>query len=234
MAIRYSKDPQVDRTLRHSVRDGMAYSVMSGGGETYFSAFALFLKATTPQIGLLATLPPLLGSLAQLLAVWLGARMLHRLPVILAGATLQAFVLLPLLILPLVYRDQAIHILVVCVTLYYAGANLATPLWISLMGELVPERKRGRFFGRRAGVRRRYVRGLAVAHTAPHADPARLPHRLGKRAPGCLCRHLPVAHTCSLDLRAATRRSAQTAWLDVAAPTRIPGDPLQRVFRPAL
>jgi hypothetical protein len=117
MAIRYSKDPQVDRTLRHSVRDGMAYSVMSGGGETYFSAFALFLKATTPQIGLLATLPPLLGSLAQLLAVWLGARMLHRLPVILAGATLQAFVLLPLLILPLVYRDQAIHILVACVTL---------------------------------------------------------------------------------------------------------------------
>ena len=68
---------------------------------------------------------------------------------ILAGATLQAFVLLPLVILPLVYRDRAVFILVVCVTVYYAGANLATPLWISLMGDLVPERKRGRFFGRR-------------------------------------------------------------------------------------
>lgn len=149
MVIRYSKDPQVDRTLRHSVRDGVAYSVMSGGGETYFSAFALFLKATAPQIALLATLPPLLGSLAQLLAVWLGAQLLRRLPVILAGATLQALVLVPLVILPLVHRDQAVHILVACVTLYYAGANLATPLWISLMGDLVPERKRGRFFGRR-------------------------------------------------------------------------------------
>lgn len=74
MLTRYSKDPQVDRTLRHSVRDGVAYSVMAGGGETYFSAFALFPKATAPQVGLLATLPPLLGSLAQLLAVWLGGR----------------------------------------------------------------------------------------------------------------------------------------------------------------
>ncbi len=149
MTIRYSKDPQVDRTLRHSVRDGVAYSVMSGGGETYLSAFALFLKATAPQIGLLATLPPLLASLAQLLAVWLGARLLRRLPVILAGASLQALVLLPLFILPLIYPQHAVYLLVACVTIYYAGANLATPLWISLMGDLVPERKRGRFFGRR-------------------------------------------------------------------------------------
>lgn len=149
MAIRYSKDPQVDRTLRHSVRDGVAYSVMSGGGETYVSAFALFLRATAPQIGLLATLPPLLASLAQLLAVWLGARLLRRLPVILAGASLQTLALPPLVILPLIYPDQAVYILVACVTVYYAGANLAAPLWISLMGDLVPERKRGRFFGRR-------------------------------------------------------------------------------------
>jgi MFS family permease len=149
MAIRFSKDPQVDRTLLHSIRDGVAYSVMSGGGETYFSAFALFLKATAPQVGLLATLPPLLGSLAQLLSVWLGARMLRRLPVILAGASLQALVLLPLVSLPLAYPEHAVYILVACVTVYYAGGSLATPLWISLMGDLVPERKRGRFFGRR-------------------------------------------------------------------------------------
>jgi hypothetical protein len=50
---------------------------MMGIGETYLSAFALFLKASTPQIGLLASLPPLLGSLAQLLSAWLRSRYRH-------------------------------------------------------------------------------------------------------------------------------------------------------------
>ena len=61
-AGQFSKNPVVDKALRHSVRDGMAYSVQVGAGETYFSAFALFLRATAPQIALLATLPPLLAS----------------------------------------------------------------------------------------------------------------------------------------------------------------------------
>ena len=149
MSVRYSKDPQVDHTLRHSVRDGVAYSVMSGGGETYLSAFALFLKATAPQIALIATLPPLLGSLAQLLSAWLVRRLRQRRQLILAGASLQALVWVPLLLLPLLYPTQAILLLVVCVTLYHASGNFSVPLWISLMGDLVPERKRGRYFGRR-------------------------------------------------------------------------------------
>ena len=47
---RYSKDPRTEQSLRHSVRDGVAYSVMAGAGEHYLSAYALFLKATTAQI----------------------------------------------------------------------------------------------------------------------------------------------------------------------------------------
>jgi MFS family permease len=149
MSVRYSKDPLVDRTLHHSVRDGVAYSVMSGGGETYLSAFALLLKATAPQVALITTLPPLLGSLAQLLSVWMVGQLRERKRLILAGASLQALVWLPLLLLPLLFPEQAVLLLVVCATLYYASGNFAVPLWISLMGDLVPERKRGRYFGRR-------------------------------------------------------------------------------------
>lgn len=149
MAVRYSKDPRVDRTLRHSVRDGVAYSVMSGGGETYFSTFALFLKASAPQVALLSVLPQLLGSLAQLLAALLGARLRRRKPLILVGAGLQALAWLPLVVLPLSFPDLAVPLLLIFVTVYHAGGNLAAPVWISLMGDLVPERKRGRYFGRR-------------------------------------------------------------------------------------
>ena len=51
----FSKDPVVDRSLRHSLYDGITYAAMTGGAESYFSAFALLLKANTAQIGLLAS-----------------------------------------------------------------------------------------------------------------------------------------------------------------------------------
>jgi len=149
MSFSYSRDPRTDRTLRHSVRDGVAYSVMAGGAETYLSAYALFLHATASQVALVATMPPLAGAFFQFLAAWLGHRFGRRMPVILAGATLQAVIWLPLLLLPVWFPQQAIALLLVCLVCYHAGGNLATPLWVSLMGDLVPERKRGRFFGRR-------------------------------------------------------------------------------------
>ncbi|MDZ7669505.1 MAG: hypothetical protein U5Q16_08800 [Gammaproteobacteria bacterium] len=38
-----AKDPVVDQSLRHSLRDGVYFSAMVGGAEGYFSAFAVFL-----------------------------------------------------------------------------------------------------------------------------------------------------------------------------------------------
>ena len=69
MRRRFAKDPAADKALRHSVRDGVAYSVMAGAGESYLSAFALFFKANTAQIGLLVSLPSLIASLSQLFSL---------------------------------------------------------------------------------------------------------------------------------------------------------------------
>lgn len=149
---RYAADPITDKSLRHSVREGVAYSVMSGGAETYFSAFALFLKATTTQIGWLASLPPLLGSFAQLLSAWVGHLTGRRRPIILFGASLQAAVWLPMLVLPFLFPQHAVILFIACVMLYYAFTNLAAPQWNSLMGDLVPEKRRGRYFARRTGL----------------------------------------------------------------------------------
>jgi MFS family permease len=149
MSQRYSKDPRVDRSLRHSIKDGVSYSVMTGAGESYFAAFALYLKASTAQIGVLASLPSLLASFAQLFSSWLGRRWGKRRNIIVLGATLQGVTLLPLGLLPILFPQHAIPILVVCAVVYFAGANLAVPQWGSLMGDLVPERRRGRYFARR-------------------------------------------------------------------------------------
>lgn len=149
MSQRYSKDPRVDGSLRHSIKDGVSYSAMTGAGESYFAAFALYLKASTAQIGVLASLPPLLASFAQLFSSWLGRRWGRRRNIIVLGATVQGAALLPLGLLPVLFPQHAIPLLVVCAVVYFAGANLAVPQWGSLMGDLVPERRRGRYFARR-------------------------------------------------------------------------------------
>lgn len=147
-AARFAKDPVVDRALRHSVRDGMAYSVAAGGGETYFSAFALFLRATAPQVALLTTLPPLVGSLAQLLSAWAG-RYMSRKRLVLIGASMQALLWLPILALPHWFANEAVALLLVLLALYHGGGNFSAPQWTSLMRDLVSDRRRGRYFGYR-------------------------------------------------------------------------------------
>jgi len=148
----YSRDHLVNKSLKHSVNDGAAYAVMAGAGESYFSAFAVFLKATTAQIGFLASVPPLLASFAQILSAWLGHIYGKRKAIILIGAGLQAVIWIPMALLPWLPTSYSVEIFIGCVTLYYAFGNLAAPQWSSLMGELVTEKKRGRFFARRTSI----------------------------------------------------------------------------------
>ncbi len=144
----FSKDPLVDSALRHSVRDGMAYSVQVGAGETYFSAFALFLRATAPQVALISTLPPLLGSLAQIFSAWSGTFVGRRRLIVWACA-LQALLWLPILLVPVLSPSYAVAALLLLLVLYHGANHLSAPQWTSIMRDLVSERRRGRYFGHR-------------------------------------------------------------------------------------
>ncbi len=145
-------DTRIDHSLRHSLKDAAAFATMTGIGETYFSAFALFLKASTPQIGLLASLPPLLASFVQLFSAWLGRLTGRRKAIVMTGASLQGLTLLPLALLPVLFSDYAVPLLIASIVIYQCGAHLSTPQWGSMMGDIVPSRRRGRFFARRTRI----------------------------------------------------------------------------------
>ncbi len=145
-------DTRIDHSLRHSLKDAAAFATMTGIGETYFSAFALFLKASTPQIGLLASLPPLLASFVQLFSAWLGRLTGRRKAIVLTGASLQGLTLLPLALLPVLFSEYAVPLLIASIVIYQCGAHLSTPQWGSMMGDIVPSRRRGRFFARRTRI----------------------------------------------------------------------------------
>ena len=54
---------------QYGIRDAAFQAVTQGGGENYFSAFALLLQASPFQIAILSSLPQLIGILFQLLSV---------------------------------------------------------------------------------------------------------------------------------------------------------------------
>ncbi|HEY8554083.1 MAG TPA: MFS transporter [Burkholderiales bacterium] len=147
-SARWARDPRTQQSLHHSVRDGIAHSVMTGAGETYFAAYALFLGASDACVSLLAALPPLVGAGAQLGAARL-ARPTDRRRFLSASAVVQALTWLPILWLPYAFPAYAVPMLLGCLVLYYAAVGFGAPLWSSLMAELVPAHLRGRFFGRR-------------------------------------------------------------------------------------
>jgi MFS family permease len=140
-----------DRSLRESVQDGTAHAVMLGAGENYLGPFGIFLGATTLQIGLLATIPQLVGAAMQ----WAGARAIElaasRRSVIVRTVLAQSSVWVLMGLLPLVMgTGEATVLVLIALAIFYQGtAGLVTPAWNSLIGDLVPDDVRGRFFGRR-------------------------------------------------------------------------------------
>jgi MFS family permease len=143
-------EKQTGKSLQFAIRDGVFFSLMTGFGESYFSAFAIFLKATNPQIALLASLPQLLGALLQFVSVRLLNVLKSRKTIILSGVIGQAMTWILVLSIPFLFYDRAISWLIGAVIAYFVLGSFANPAWNSLMGDLVDSKRRGEYFGKRS------------------------------------------------------------------------------------
>lgn len=141
---------RAERSRRYGIREGAFQAVMQGGGENYLSAFALLLHASAWQIGLLSALPQVVGTWAQILSVKALPYVRRRKPVILAGATGQAALWIPLVALPLLFPEQGAWLLIACAVVYFGMGHFGIPAWNSLITDLVDPNLRGAYFARRA------------------------------------------------------------------------------------
>jgi MFS family permease len=149
---RYARDPAVERSLRLALREAVASALMAGIGDYYLTAYALSLAASTRQIAALAAIPQLLGALAQLVATWWGSARGWRKRYIVGGAFVQAWCWWGIALLPVLFPDSAALWLVGMVALSTVAAQAAAPHLACLLRDLVPERRRGRYFARRTRV----------------------------------------------------------------------------------
>jgi MFS family permease len=122
---------------------------MSGLTLNYITPFALTMKATTAQIGLLSSIPNFTMSLVQLAAPALSERAGSRKGFILPVVFLHALMWLPILLIPYLFHSNQVWWLILFQTLGTAFDSMPNPPWGSMMADLVLEGIRGRFFGNR-------------------------------------------------------------------------------------
>lgn len=145
---------------------------MSGVGDNYLSAFAIFLHATNSQIAFLAAVPQLLGACFQFVSVRVLEHLQRRKPLIIAGVIGQALTWVLIAVTPFVFDRGGVWWLVVGATCYHLLGNFVLPAWNSLMGDLVHPDQRGRYFGRRnraisvSAFAALCLGGLVLHHTA--------------------------------------------------------------------
>lgn len=137
---------------QHGIREGAGTAVMQGAGENFFTAFALTFHATTSQIGLLNVLPAFIGTFAQLASVLWLRWFDHRHAIVVGGATTQAILWLPLLLLPFLFPEYGVILIITCAVLLVVVGHFTIPAWNSLITDLLDPNTRGVYFAKRARI----------------------------------------------------------------------------------
>jgi hypothetical protein len=138
------------RSLNAAVAEG-AFAEVFGACATgaVITGWALYLGASAALIGLLGALP-LGAQVASLPAAWFTGSH-SRKAVALWAVGISRMTFLPLLALPTldVAPTTKLHLFLAIVAISTIAAVIGNTAWAAWMGDLVPERLRGRFFGRR-------------------------------------------------------------------------------------
>lgn len=151
-------DPVTRRQVRHTMRwavveGSLAQAFLNATTGGVLVGFMLELGATPTELALVAAVPQL-SQLASPLAAFLAAALGRRKWLTLAmglGSRLTwlAAAAVPLVAMPDGARPWAIVAVALVASLFLAAQNT---LWTAWMGDVVPERERGRTFGLRTGV----------------------------------------------------------------------------------
>jgi MFS family permease len=132
--------------------EGSCWAVFDNLTTPFIIPLALVLGATNTLVGLIAAMQYLAVMVSQAPGALLADRYPKRrmIAAIFAGTgrLLWIFAIAAILLI----KNDTISWLVVFLFLFWFTASLADPAWTSLMGDVVPEKKRGRFFGKRNAI----------------------------------------------------------------------------------
>jgi len=148
-----SIEAQKKEALDISIKEGAAAHISTSTGTSYITPFALAMNASPLQIGFLSSFAGLLNPVAQMF----GSKMMEetsRKKLVIKTVLYQALMWIPIAILGLlfwqgIFQQHLVTVLIVLYSLFIIFGGLHTPSWYSWMGDLIPDKKRGRYFAKR-------------------------------------------------------------------------------------
>lgn len=140
-------DDRIRKSLGYSLKEGVFASIMLGISENFMTPYALAMKASVGMIGILASMPHLIGSLIQINSASLVERLGSRKKLINSGVFIQALTWLPIMSVPYLFEANRAIYLIIFYTFFVAIGTIAFPAWSSLMADHVSETERGKVFG---------------------------------------------------------------------------------------
>ena len=142
---------QIEKGLRISIFEGSFAAIfLALTTGPFLAGYALFLGANDFQLGLVAAFP-FLAQAFQLLGALGVEKFKQRKKFNLFGSILFRSIFLIFVFLPFFPQSQKVKtgIFLLFLSLSAAIANLVSVAWLSWMSDLVPEERRGRYFGLR-------------------------------------------------------------------------------------
>jgi len=142
-----------NKTMQISIAEGSFGGLSSMLSDNYIVPFALSLNSTPLQIGILSSLGNLVSPVGQIIGSY-RTETTSRKSVILSGVIGMAAIWPLYIILTLIYQFGMIRqllpwLLLSLFLIYMFFVGIMNPAWFSVMGDIVPENYRGRYFAKR-------------------------------------------------------------------------------------
>src|SRR3989338_3934053 len=142
-------DEKTRKSMKYSIAEGTLNAASSYITSTYVTPYALFLKATHSEIGILNALQNLAVIISQIPGANLTNRM-SRKSIWLFSIIATKLFWIPILLLPFFPNPVWVFIILIFFTAFFA--SLKNPAWSSMMGDIVPHDIRGKYFGKRNSI----------------------------------------------------------------------------------
>ena len=139
---------EIDKSLKYSIAEGSVNSIKDGIEGNYIIPFALMLGATNEMIGMLSSIPDMIGITVQTLTTKLikmtkSKKLANR-----TIKTIGNMFWLPIILIPLLFTNGFLWLMVfMCIRAIFS--QIDDTIWASWMADIVPKKIRGTFFGKR-------------------------------------------------------------------------------------
>jgi MFS family permease/SepF-like predicted cell division protein (DUF552 family) len=144
------EEKRLRRDLGNSIGEGSFTNASSSLVNSYSTPFALALNASNAEIGLLTSVQSMAGILSQLPGARL-TRSMTRKKIWFICTLLSRLFLIPLVIIGMFISpgSLAVWLLIIFLGVSSFFNTMRGPAWSSMMGDIVPTGRRGKYFGNR-------------------------------------------------------------------------------------